>query len=179
MIRPIAEASPRARTTGVVYLLYFVTAIVGQLFLKGIVVAGDAAATAGNILAHGPLFRLGIATGLIATACYVAMTVLFYDLLKPVHRSLSLLAAFFGLVGCAIQAFGGLFQLAPLAVLAGSPYLGAFNAGQLQALALLFLKLHTQVESISLVFFGLYCLLLGCLIFKSAFLPRILGAMMA
>jgi hypothetical protein len=78
MVEWIAEASPRprARTTGVVYLLYFLTAVFSMLFLKGLAVYGDAASTANNILAHQSLFRLGIATGLIATVCYVAVTAL-------------------------------------------------------------------------------------------------------
>src|ERR1039458_6359279 len=99
MTERIAEASPHpiARITGVVYLLYFLTAVLGEFFLKGLVVDGDAAATATNILAHQPLYRLGLATGLIATAGYIAVTALFYDMLKPVNRSLSLLAAFFSL----------------------------------------------------------------------------------
>jgi len=94
-------------------LLYFLTAVFGEFFLRGLVVSGDAAGTANNIMAHQPLFRLGLATGLIATACYIAVTALFYDLFKPVNRSLSLLAAFFSLVGCGILTFGSLFQLAP------------------------------------------------------------------
>ena len=170
---------PRARITGVVYLLYFLTAVIGEFFLRGLVVDGDAAATANNILAHQPLFRLGFATGLIATACYIAVTALFYDLFKPVSRSLSLLAAFFSLVGCAILAFASLFQLAPLVVLGGSQYLSVFKEEQLRALALMFLELNTQANNICVVFFGVYCLLLGYLIFRSVFLPRILGVGMA
>jgi hypothetical protein len=181
MMERIAEASPRpgARITGVVYLLYFLTAVLGEFFMRGLVVSGDAGATASNLLAHQPLFRLGLATGLIATACYIAVTALFYGLFKPVNRSLSLLAAFFSLVGCAILAFGSLFQLAPLAVLGGGQYLSVFKVEQLRALALMFLELNTQAVSICLVFFGFYDLLIGYLIFRSAFLPRILGVLMA
>ena len=177
----IAEASlrPRARITGVVYLLYFLTAIIGEFFLRGLVVDGDAAATANNILAHESLFRLGLATGLISTAFYVAVTALFYDLFKAVSRSLSLLAAFFSLVGCAILAFSSLFQLAPLVVLGGSQYLSVFKVEQLRALALMFLELNTQAGNICVVFFGVYCLLIGYLIFRSTFLPRLLGVLMA
>ena len=122
MKQRVAEASPRprARITGVVYLLYFLTAVFGEFLLRGLVVDGDAAATATNILAHQSLFRLGLETGLIATACYIAVTALFYGLFKPVSRSLSLLGAFFSLVGCAILAFGSLFQLADLVLLGGS-----------------------------------------------------------
>lgn len=177
----IAEASPRpsARITGVVYLLYFLTAILGEFFLRGLVVDGDAAATANNLLAHQPLFRLGWATGLISTACYIAVTALFYGLFKPVNRSLSLVAAFLSLAGCTILAFSSLFQLAPLVVLGGSQYLSVFTVEQLRALALMFLELSAQAVNICFVFFGFYCLLIGYLIFKSAFLPRILGVLMA
>jgi hypothetical protein len=177
----LAEASPRpsARITGVVYLLYFLTAVLGELLLKGLVIEGNAAATANNILAHQPLFRLGLASGMIAIAFYIAVTALFYDLFKPVSRRLSLLAAFFSLVGCAILAFASLFQLAPLVVLGGSKYLSVFKVEQLRALALMFLELNTQADNICVVFFGVYCLLIGYLIFRSAFLPRILGVLMA
>jgi hypothetical protein len=123
----IAEVSPRlkARIAGVFYLLTFLTGGVA-LFVRG---------------------RLGLVAGLIAAACYIAVTLLFYDMFKPVNRSLSLLAAFFSLAGCAIGLLS-LFHLAPSHI---SP----------------------------LVFFGFYCLLIGYLIFRSTFLPRILGVLMA
>jgi hypothetical protein len=180
MMERIAEASPRrrARITGVIYLLYFLTAVFAEFFMRGLIVSDDAAATANNILAHQALFRLGLATGLIATACYVAVTALFYDLFKPVNRSLSLLAAFFSLVGCAILAFASLFRIAPLVVLGGGQYLSVFKVEQLRALASLFLELYGQGVNICFVFFGVYCLLIGYLIFRSAFLPRILGVLM-
>jgi len=175
------EASPRpkARITGVVYLLYFLTAVLGVFLIRGLVVSGDAAATANNLLAHERLFRLSVAVGLIGTALYIAVTVLFYRLFKPVNTTVSLLAAFFSLVGCAIQAFGSLFQVAPLVVLEGSPYLSVFEVEQLQAVALMFIKLNVEAAYIYLVFFGLFNLLIGYLIFKSTFLPRILGVLMA
>jgi len=183
----IATASPRtrARITGGIYLLFFLTALLGEFFtqragISGIgALPGDAAATATNIMAHESFYLLGVALGLISTASYVAVTALFYRLFRPVSRSLAFMAAFFGLVGCAITAFGSLFQLAPLAVLGGDPYLSAFTARQLQALALLFLHLNAQVGSIALIFFGLFQILIGFLIFRSTFLPRVLGVLMA
>jgi len=181
MMERIAETSPhpRARITGVVYLLYFLTAALAVFFIKGLVVSGDAAATANNILAHERLFRLSVAVGLIGTALYIAVTVLFYGLFKPVNKTVSLLAAFFSLVGCAIQAFGSLFQVAPLLVLEGSSYLSVFKVDQLKALALMFINLNDQAAYIYLVFFGLFNLLIGYLVFRSTFLPRILGVLMA
>jgi hypothetical protein len=176
----IAEASPRpkARTIGIVYLLYFLTAIFAVFLTKGLVVSGEAAATANNILAHEPVYRSGFAVGLIANALYVALTALFYGLFQPVSRGISLLAAFFGLAGRIVQISGSLFQLAPLVILRDSQSLSAFNVEQLQAITLLFLKLHAQTLNIALVFFACYDLLIGYLIFRSAFLPRILGVLL-
>ena len=181
MMERIAEASPgfKARIAGVFYLIGGLAYVVAENFVRGrLVVYGDAAATATNILAQEPLFRLGFASALICVACYIAVTALFYNLFKPVNRSLSLLAAFFSLVGCAILVFGSVFQLAPLVVLGGSQYLNVFKVEQLRALALMFLELNTQADNICVIFFGVYCLLIGYLIFRSAFLPRILGALM-
>jgi hypothetical protein len=177
----IAELGPRppVRITAVAYLLYFLTVMSADFFMKGLIVSGDAAATATNILAHESLFRLGFAINLIATALYIAVTALFYELFKPVSRSLALLAAFFSLVGCAIQAFSYVCYLAPFVLLGGAQYLSVFKVEQLQALVLMFLKLRSQAEQIGLVFFGFFDLLIGCLILRSTFLPRFLGALMA
>jgi uncharacterized membrane protein YidH (DUF202 family) len=173
-----ASPRPKVRTTGVVYLLYFLTVISADFFVKGLVVSGDAAATANNILAHESLFRAGFAINLIATALYVAMTALFYELFKPVNKSLSLLAAFVGLVGCAIQAVSYVCYLAPFVLLRRAQYLSVFTVEQLQALVLMLLKLRSQAEQIGLVFFGFFDFLIGCLILRSTFLPRILGGFM-
>jgi hypothetical protein len=181
-MKPIGETSPRlkARIAGVFYLLEMLTGGFAILFVGGrLFVSGDAAATATNILAHLSLFQLGFAANLIQFACYIAVTGLFYDLLRPVNRGLSLLAAFFSLVGCTIGAVSCLFYFAPVVILGGAQYLNVFKVEQLQALALMFLKLYGQCFNISFVFFGFYCLLIGYLIFRSSFLPRILGAGMA
>ena len=181
MTKRITETSPRfkARIAGVFYLLMALPGGLGVFARRGLVVNGDASATATNILAHEPLFRLGFAADILVVACYIVVTVLFYELFKPVNRSISLLAAVFSLVGCTIQGFALLFQLAPLVVLGGAQYLRVFKMEQLQALAYMFLKLYSQAYGIALVFFGFFCLLIGYLIFKSAFLPRILGVLMA
>ena len=126
---PDAPPRPNARITGVVYLLYFLTAISGEVFVgRGRPVLYDAV----NLISH---------------AFYIAVTLLFYYLFKPVNRSLSLLAAFFSLAGCANDVLN-LYKL--------DPY---------------------KIDS--LVFFGPFCILIGYLIIKSTFLPRILGALMA
>src|ERR1700730_18854384 len=102
---------------------------------------------------HRTLFQWGFAVYLIEMACRVAMTALFYDLLKPAGKSLSLLAAFIGLTGCVIKTVSRVFFVAPLLVLGGAHYLGVFSAAQLQALALLFLNVNDRGAAIALVFF--------------------------
>jgi hypothetical protein len=182
MMEQMAEASPRlkARMAGAFQLLEALTAGFGQVIvLDRLVVAGNAAATAANILGHERLFWLGFASSLIGVAFHITWALLIYVLLKPVNRSLSLLAAFFVLVSCAMQALTSLLYLAPLLILQGGSSLSAFTAEQLQALALMFLKLNQSAYNIDLVFFGLWCVLTGYLIFRSTFLPRILGVLLA
>src|SRR6202521_296783 len=182
MMERIAEASPRfkARMAGVSQLLEALTATFGQVIVLGrLVVSGNAAATAANILGHERLFWLGFASSLIGVACHIAWALLMYELLKVVNRSLSLLAAFVILVGCAIQALTSLLYLAPLVVLTGGSSASAFTTAQLQELALVFLRLNTYAFNMDLVFFGLWCVLTGYLIFRSTFLPRVLGVLLA
>jgi Domain of unknown function (DUF4386) len=177
----ITEVSPRfkARMAGVCQLLEAATAAFGQVIVIGrLVVAGNAAATAANILGHERLFWLGFASSLIGVGFHIAWALLLYELLKPVNRGLSLLAAFVILVGCSIQALTSLLYLAPLLVLQDGSSLSAFAPGQLQALALMFLKLNAYAFDIYLVFFGFWCVLTGYLIFRSTFLPRVLGVLL-
>jgi hypothetical protein len=143
-----------------------------------LIVFGNAPVTATNILANEMLFQSATAAMLLSGAFYLGVTVLIYELLKPVNRTLSLLAAFFSLVGCAVGALGCLFDLAPLVLLRGAGNLSVFTLEQSQALALVLLKVRLEANNIGLVFFGFHCLLIGCLILKSAFLPRIIGALM-
>src|ERR1700687_3091729 len=150
MMERIAEA-PRfkARVAGVFEMLEGMTSAFGQVFVLGrLIVSSNAAATAANILRHERLFWLGFVSSLIGVACHVAWTLLFYDLFKPVNRSLSLLAAFVGIVVCAMQALTGLLYLAPLLILQGGGSLSAFTQGQLQSLALIFLRLNAYAFDI-------------------------------
>lgn len=182
MTTRIAVVSPRlrARIAGVVYLICGMTYSFARNDVRGkLVVEGDAAASAHNILAHESLYRLGFAAEIVSAVCYVAVALLLYEMFRPVNRSVSLLAAFFSLAGCTVGAASSLLHLAPLVVLRGEHHLSAFKGEQLQALALMLLELRAQASSIYMVFFGFYCLLIGYLIFKSTFLPRILGVFMA
>jgi hypothetical protein len=165
---------------GVFQLLEGTMATFGHVVVPGrLVVFGNAAATAANILTHERLFWLGFASSLVGVVFHIAWALLLYDLLKPVNRRVSLLAVFVILVGCAIQAVASLLYLAPLLVLGGGSSLSAFTGEQLQALALTFLKLNAYAFDVYLVFFGLWCVLIGFLIFRSTFLPRVLGLLLA
>ncbi len=163
---------------GVYYVLMALSGGLATFARRGILVSGDAATTATNIMAHQSMYLLAFAGDLFVVAAYLAVTAFFYRMLKPVSRTVSLTAAFFSLTACAIQGFALVFQLAPLTLLGGAPYLGVFTGQQLQALAYMFLKLYSQAYGVAIVFFAFYGLLTGYLAYKSTFIPRIIGALM-
>ncbi len=178
----ISESSPllKARLAGMLYLIVIVAGAFAEVFVRErLMVAGDAAATANNILTHELLYRLGFAAELVATAANMPLAVLFYDLFKRVNRSLAWLVVFFTLVGSAIEAVSLLAHFAPLILLGDGRYSSVFAAAQLQAEAYMSVQLFEIGFAIALVFFGFYCLVLGYLIFKSMLLPRAIGVLLA
>ncbi len=183
MTEQTREYSPRfnARIAGLLYLLI----IVGALFIPFAVspsgmMQGDAALpTVAHILAAKQLYILSGIAQLILGACDIAIALILYELLKPVSRSLALLAAFFRLVFVAIANANVLNHFAPLLLLSGAKYLSAFSPDQLQALATAFIGFRTTGLDIALVFFGFHCVIIGYLIFRSTFFPRILGLLLA
>jgi hypothetical protein len=181
-MKHFAHGAPHfgGRVAGVLYLVIIVAALFAEAFVRDrFIVSGDAAATAANIQAHEWLYRLGGAADLVAFACDVAVALIFYELFKEVSPSLSLLAAFFRLMHAAIAGLNTANHFAPLVLLGGAHFLSAFSTDQLQALALLSLRLHALGYQIALVFFGFHCLLIGYLIWRSSVLPRPLGALLA
>src|SRR5215216_4897322 len=176
-----AMTSPRlkARMAGALWLIVIAAGASAVAIRSSLIVRVDAAATAANILASESLFRLAFVGDLIGGACYMGVTVILYDLMKPVSRTPALLAALFGLAGVVIGTATFLNHLVPVVVLADAPYLAAFTAGQLQAQAYVSLQLYGQGYSIAMVYFGLQCVLIGYLIVRSTFLPRLLGVLLA
>jgi hypothetical protein len=173
-----APWSPRskARLAAIVIFIESVAAVRGHMRIpEQFIVTNDAAATAANILSNETLFRLGVTLSLIAAAFHIAGVVLFYELFKPVNPTVTLISAYTSLIGIAFQAVSAIFQLAPLIILHGGEFSSAFTTEQLQALAYLSLRLQGQIVNMYLIFFGLSILLLGYLIFKSGFIPQLLG----
>ena len=173
-----AEVSPKtkARWVGLFFLLTTVGGVIAEGFISnGLVVAGDAAATARNILSNETLFRTGFAVYLIEMAGQVVMTVLFYDLLKPVSGTLARVSLFLNIAGIVIKTMSRLFYIVPALILGDAPYLSVFTAEQAQAMAMLSLEINSEGPVIGLVFFGFAGLVESYLILRSTFLPRFLG----
>jgi hypothetical protein len=179
MERAAQPARTTARIAGASYLVTILARICADGMVRDrLVLSSDAAATAGNILAHQDLFRLGFAADVVAFASYIALTAFLYLLLEPVHRGMSIVAAFFGLTSSIAQAVSSVFHLAALHVLGGSEYLNAFTTPQLQTLALILMKVRSiAYHNIGLVFLGFYCITIGWLFLRSRLLPRVVGVL--
>lgn len=178
MIADQKEMSPRllARFAGVLYLLIIVFGLSGELFIRAnIIVSGDAAATAANISASESLFRVGFLTDSIMILCDVALAVLFYILLRPVSKVISLAAMCFRLVQSAVLALNLLHYHAAILLLTDSGNTAAFGVAPLEALASFFLDLYTHGYDLGLLLFGANCLLLGWLVYRSKYFPKFLG----
>lgn len=176
------EMSPRllARIIFVLAALEGQAHVWGQLRIPGrLVVSTDGAATAANILGNETLFRFSLVLSVLAVVFNIARTVLNYVLFRPVGRTVTLLAAFFGLIAISLQAVSILPELPVLAMLKNGKDFGSFNTEQLQSLVLLLFKWNGQASNLYLAFFGLCCILGGYIIYRSSFLPPILGVLLA
>lgn len=175
------QINPRrlARIGGALYLVIIVIGMAGEALIRGTIVRPrDAAATAANLESLEMLWRLGIAAEFVLLICATALTLVLYLLLRPVSGPLALLAVFFNLVTIAIEAVAALFLTAALLPLGSAAYLAAFQQGQLHGMASLAVRMHTGGFGAALIFFGVECVILGYLIFRSGFLPRALGVLM-
>ena len=182
---PVKHVSPStmARLAGVLYLLI----ILGSLFIpfavtapSGMMRADAALPAADQVLASRSQRLFGGIAQLAILTCDLCVALILYELLKPVGRNLSLLAAFFRVVFVAIAGANVItLQFAPLVLLDRAEYRSAFNPDQLQALSSLFFRLRTIGFDIALVFFGIHCVIVGYLLFNSTFFPRILGRLLA
>src|SRR5215471_9946033 len=178
----IADESPRllARIAGALYLINIVVGAFAIGYVPAaIVVPGDAATTAHNILTHELLYRSGLVAHLLALPTNIGLALIFYDLFKVVNRRLALLVVFFTLVGTAVEGANLVNQFAPLMLLGGGHYLSVFTTEQLQALAYMPLESQAISYDIQQVIYAGYLLAAGYLVFRSTFLPRVIGALLA
>jgi hypothetical protein len=167
-----------ARFAGLLYLIVAICGGFAQIVRTSLVESGDAAATAENILDSEWLFRLGFASDTVTFTADVALAVVFYALFRPVNHTLALTQAFFRLAQAAALGINLLNQFIALLLLSGEDYLDAFDPGQVDALALLFLDAHSYGYLIGLVFFAFATLALGYLVYRSESFPRFLGVLL-
>ena len=177
---PHGTIKKTARMAGFLYLIYIVVSIFANVLGRSkLIVLGDAATTARNIMASATQFRIGFVVDLVAAVLFLLTAWALYVLLKPVNKVLALLFLLLNLGGVAVWCFSDLFLIASQLLLSGSEYLKVFRADQLQALAMLSLYLYKYgFLGIAQIFFGAWLFPLGYLVFKSGFLPKILGIVM-
>ena len=181
----MSQTSPRllGRIIALLILLVIVTGIFAQGFISDrLIISGDAAATARNILANQGLYRLGFTVFLVEMVAQLAKTALWYVLLRPVNRSIALSAAVIDLAGGVIKTFARVFYIVPLWVLlstagGASPVLRGFTPEQVESITLVLLQINNRGAAAALAFFGFSITLNGYLIFRSTFMPRWLGVL--
>jgi len=181
MLERIADLSQRqaARVAGLLYLGVIIFGVSAEFIgRQSIIVPGDAATTANNIMANELLFRLAIVSDLIQIGLFLLLPLAFYVLLKPVNKNLALLVVIFVLVSVPISLISMVFHFAPLILLSGANYLTVFEADQLYALVMFFLDLYLAGVWIATIFHGLWLLPLGYLVYKSGYFPRIFGVLL-
>ncbi len=168
-----------ARMAGFLYLAHFVTFFFADNGVHSTTVGSvDVEATAHNIMASEWLFRIGFMSYLLTAVFFLLAAWALYVLLKPVNKDLALLFVLLNLGGVAIWCISLLSEFAALLLLSGADYLKVFQADQQQALAMLFLNLYQNGFMIAQIFLNLWLFPLGYLVFKSGFLPRILGILL-
>ena len=174
------ETSPKTycRAVAIFLVLSAVGGWFGEMYVPSQMMTGDAAATAAQLRAHDGLFRLGFAAYLVEAFSDVVLAWLLYVLLRPVHRDLALLSAFFGLVSMSMFAVTKLLYFAAPMFLSGRAYLGAFTPDQLDSFASTFLAFYGRLGGVSMLFYGTAWIIRGWLAYRSTYLPRFLGAIM-
>lgn len=167
-----------ARAAAFVFVLIFILGMSTELFIRpGMIVPGDAAATVSNIAASEALFRLSLVSDLIRQVLLMLLPLILYNLLKPVNKTIASLMVMFALVCIPISLLNELNYFAVLLLSSGMGPISAFKADQVNALVMFFLELNKYGTYIT-QFFSFWVFLLGILVFKSGFLPRILGILL-
>lgn len=168
-----------ARTTGFLYFLLIPLGVFGMIYVPNtLVVLEDMGATVRNIMTNQMLFRSGIGIALLTQVVQIFVVLYLYKVLKPVNKTHALYMVVFILMGVPIAMFNEINHIAVLLLLNGAEYLTAFPSDQVQALVSLFLELRQGGIYIAQIFWGLWLFPMGYLVFKSGFLPKIIGALL-
>ena len=168
-----------ARIAGAFYLIIFACAVFAYMYVRGqVIFPQDMARTATNLVAHEHLYRWGFSAAVVVVISNLPMGVFLFELLKVVNPRLALLALVSITISTTIEAVNLFNYIQPLFVVTLPEYARAFNPAELQALARGPIRLFGYTFSVSLTFFGVFCTLTGYLIYRSKFLPRIIGALM-
>ena len=175
----VSRPQAYARLGGVLYLAIIVFGAFSEGYVMNtLIVAGDAGATAGNIMASRGLWSVAVAADLVIPVLAVVGVWISYVLLRPVSKTLVLLDVFLTLVSLAVEAVSKLFLLLVLPILSTTNYVPAFEHRQLEVLANLALKSHGITFEIALIFFGCACIVEGLLLYRSGYFPKFLGVLM-
>ena len=167
-----------ARFAGVFFLLTIVGGIAAQAGIsERLIVFGDAARTANNILSNRGLFQVGFTVYLIEMACQVATAALLFRILRPVSGTLALLMLLMEMTGIVIKTFARVFFITPLWMLDGGTAMSGMDITQLQTLSLILLKVNDYGAATAIAFFGFSTILTGYLVFRSTYLPSWLGVL--
>ena len=168
-----------ARLIGLLYLLLSIPGAFCLLYVPSVLlVRGDAAATAHNIMASELLFRSGIVGNLLCQAAFILVALALYRLLNEVHQELAVLMVILSVVCVPIYFVNELNHTAVLTLLSGAPSVSAIETPQRNALVMVFLDAYDNGNLVAEIFMGLWLLPFGILVFKSGFLPRILGVLL-
>lgn len=167
-----------ARMAGFLYLSYVLVTILGTAVSSNLVVSGDATATASRMMASAWRWRAGFMAELVAGGLFLLTAWALFVLLRPVHKNLAILFMLLNLAGVAVQSLNTLNLVAPLVLQSGAEYLKVLPAGQLQALAMVFLDLHEHGFMLAQLFYGAWVFPLGWLVYRSGFLPKTLGILL-
>ncbi|HJQ53149.1 MAG TPA: DUF4386 domain-containing protein [Gemmatimonadaceae bacterium] len=166
-----------ARFAGALWLIVIIASLIDVLAVPAINTTGTPAQTAASVLASEGPIRLGFALNVLVSVCYLGVTALLYDLLRPVGRGLALFGAFAGVGGIIVGAASAVDELAALGLLRDAATATPDTANQLQTIAQLAFRAGPEF-AVSMVFFGFQIVSVGYLIFRSTFLPRIIGAVL-
>jgi hypothetical protein len=167
------------RLAGLLYVLASIPGFFALAYVPGkLIVHGNATATANNIASSEALFRLGIAADLIGQALFVFVALALYDLLKSVNQRWAALMVIFILLAIPIAFLNEVNAIAALVLVRGGDFLSLFDKPQRDALAMLFLRLHGGGFDVAEIFWGLWLFPLGLLVYRSRFIPRILGILL-